>query len=73
MDLDQRILAVADVYDALSAERPYRRALSTDEVFAILNKDAGPILDAECVKAAHACTPEYRAAQDQPLTLQRAA
>jgi putative nucleotidyltransferase with HDIG domain len=67
LDLDQRILAVADVYDALSAERPYRRALSTDEVFAILDKDSGIALDRDCVDAARACTIEYKSNKhDQP-------
>ena len=46
LDLDMRALAVADVFDALSAERPYRGALPPDEVFAILDRDA---LDPACV------------------------
>lgn len=46
LDLDMRALAVTDVFDALSAERPYRGALPPDEVFAILDRDA---LDPDCV------------------------
>ncbi len=49
LDLDMRILAVADVFDALSAKRPYRDALPLPQVFAILDKDAGIALDAECI------------------------
>lgn len=49
LDLDMRILAVADVFDALSAARPYRGALPVEEVFAILDKDAGVALDGECI------------------------
>lgn len=49
LDLDMRILAVADVFDALSAQRPYRDALPLPQVFAILDKDAGTALDAECI------------------------
>ena len=49
LDLDMRILAVADVFDALSAKRPYRGALPMREVFGILDKDAGRALDAECI------------------------
>jgi len=41
-----RILAVADVAEALSAERPYREALCADEVLAIMRRDAGVRLDA---------------------------
>lgn len=51
LDLDMRILAVADVFDALSAERPYRGALPLSEVFAILDKDSGTALDANCIGA----------------------
>ena len=49
LDTDMRILAVADVFDALSAERPYRDALPMREVFAILDKDAGIGLDSDCI------------------------
>jgi HD-GYP domain-containing protein (c-di-GMP phosphodiesterase class II) len=36
-----RILAVADVCEALSADRPYRAALARDEMLAIMRRDAG--------------------------------
>jgi putative nucleotidyltransferase with HDIG domain len=51
LDQDMRILAVADVFDALSAERPYRGALPLEEVFAIFRKDDGVGLDSECIAA----------------------
>jgi putative nucleotidyltransferase with HDIG domain len=43
--LPARILQVADVAEALSAERPYREALPAAEVLAIMRKDAGSRLD----------------------------
>jgi len=46
-----RILAVADVFDALSARRPYRDSLPLDTVFGMIHKDAPQALDAECVEA----------------------
>lgn len=49
LDTDMRIIAVADVFDALSAERPYRGALPLREVFGIMDKDAGIALDARCI------------------------
>jgi len=49
LDLDMRILAVADVFDALSAERPYRKALPLDNVFLILDQEAAERLDADCI------------------------
>jgi HD-GYP domain-containing protein (c-di-GMP phosphodiesterase class II) len=36
-----RILAVADVYEALTAQRPYRGPLAPDEVLALMRRDAG--------------------------------
>ncbi len=39
-----RVLAVADICEALSAERPYRAALPPDEVLAIMRRDAGSAL-----------------------------
>ncbi len=46
-----RILAVADVCEALSAERPYRAALSRVEVMAKLRELAGTALCPETVEA----------------------
>lgn len=49
-----RILTVADMYEALSAKRPYREALSRDEVMKILWRDAPHAVDAECLAALEA-------------------
>jgi putative nucleotidyltransferase with HDIG domain len=51
MPLPSRLLAVADIYDALAAKRPYRDALPPDTVFGILGKDVPHALDATCVGA----------------------
>lgn len=42
-----RICAVADVYEALTSNRPYRRALGRDEAFGIMARDAGLAFDKE--------------------------
>jgi HD-GYP domain-containing protein (c-di-GMP phosphodiesterase class II) len=49
--LEARILTVADVFDALSAERPYRAAMPIPQALAILDKDTGSAFDATCVAA----------------------
>jgi HD-GYP domain-containing protein (c-di-GMP phosphodiesterase class II) len=49
--LEARIVAVADVWDALTCDRPYRAAMSHEEAAAILTRDAGPHLDVDCVDA----------------------
>jgi putative nucleotidyltransferase with HDIG domain len=46
-----RILVVADIYDALSAQRPYRDAMALDQVFTIMRKEAPRALDADCLEA----------------------
>jgi HD-GYP domain-containing protein (c-di-GMP phosphodiesterase class II) len=49
--LESRITAVADVFDALTSQRPYKAAWSNDEAFAMLQKMAGSKLDQDCVDA----------------------
>jgi len=51
ISLDARIVAVADVFDALTADRPYRKAMSIDEALAILNNESQTALDPRCVTA----------------------
>jgi response regulator RpfG family c-di-GMP phosphodiesterase len=46
-----RIVAVADVFDALMSARPYKQAWSLDEALNELTKISGVRLDAECVSA----------------------
>jgi putative nucleotidyltransferase with HDIG domain len=53
-----RILAVADVFDALAARRPYRDALPLETVFGIMRKDAPKALDGECLEALETCKDE---------------
>jgi diguanylate cyclase (GGDEF)-like protein len=48
--LASRILLVADAYDAMTSDRPYRRALSTEEAWAELKRGAGTIFDPQCVE-----------------------
>jgi HD-GYP domain-containing protein (c-di-GMP phosphodiesterase class II) len=49
--LEARIVAAADVLDALTNRRPYKDAWPNDEAFAMLRRLAGEKLDAECVAA----------------------
>jgi HD-GYP domain-containing protein (c-di-GMP phosphodiesterase class II) len=41
LDLPSRVLAVADVYDALSQDRPYRPAMPVERVLGILKRQSG--------------------------------
>ncbi|NNG47980.1 MAG: HD domain-containing protein [Deltaproteobacteria bacterium] len=51
ISLGARILAVADVYDALAADRPYRPAFPPDMVHAIIDKSTGTHFDPVVVQA----------------------
>jgi HD-GYP domain-containing protein (c-di-GMP phosphodiesterase class II) len=47
--LGARIVAVADVFDALTSDRPYRSALSLDTALAFVAEEAGRTLDPDVV------------------------
>ncbi len=49
--LETRILTVADVFDALTADRPYRAAMPIAEALALIDRDTGTAFDATCVAA----------------------
>ncbi len=46
-----RVLAVSDVYEALSAKRPYREALPESRIEEIMSRDSGPGFDPDCLAA----------------------
>jgi putative nucleotidyltransferase with HDIG domain len=46
-----RILAVADVYDALSSDRPYRKGMVIEATLELIQKEAGGQFDPEMVEA----------------------
>jgi putative nucleotidyltransferase with HDIG domain len=46
-----RIVAVADVYEALTAERPYRAAMSTEQALEIMRREVGEHLAGDAVEA----------------------
>lgn len=45
IDLDTRIVTVADVFDALTADRPYREAMPIDQALTIMRADLGTAFD----------------------------
>lgn len=48
--LESRILAIADTFDAMISDRPYRRAFSTDKALSVIKEVAGTQLDPQIVK-----------------------
>ena len=49
--LESRIISVADVYDSLTSDRPYRKAMSPFEAKEILVKGSGTDFDPMVVEA----------------------
>jgi HD-GYP domain-containing protein (c-di-GMP phosphodiesterase class II) len=62
LDMPSRIVAIADVAEALNSERPYRRALGADEVLDIMRHDAGRKLDADAFAALEQVLPDLASA-----------
>ncbi len=56
--LEARIVAVADIYDALSSKRPYKEAFSEEECLENIRKLSGSHLDPRVVEAFYACYPQ---------------
>jgi putative nucleotidyltransferase with HDIG domain len=48
---ETRIITICDFYDALTAERPYRSAMPTDEALAIIGAEVGSAIDSDCFDA----------------------
>lgn len=46
-----RIITTADIFDALTADRPYRAAMPVSQALAIMEKDVGAALDPACFNA----------------------
>ncbi|MGB5723056.1 MAG: HD-GYP domain-containing protein [Parasphingorhabdus sp.] len=49
--MESRIITVADIYDALTTDRPYRTAMSSERAMAILQSDVGVAVDQRCFEA----------------------
>ena len=49
--LEARIVAVADVFDALVSKRPYKRAWTIDEALQYIEEQSGKLFDPACVEA----------------------
>ena len=68
LDLDMRILTVSDVFDALTAKRPYREPMTKEDAIALMRKDEETAFDPECLRAL-----EVIHLRDENGDLQRAA
>ncbi|MFD1773703.1 response regulator [Paenibacillus rhizophilus] len=58
--LSARLMAVADVYDALTSERVYKGAMSHEQAVAIITEDAGRHFDPDIVQVFLKCQFKFR-------------
>lgn len=56
--LISRIIAIADVFDALTSNRPYKKAWQVDDAFELINNESGEHFDPDLVEAFIHVTPE---------------
>lgn len=61
--ISARIVAIADVFDALTSERPYKKAWSEERAISLLEEEAGTHFDPALVPEFIKCLPQVREIQ----------
>ena len=67
--IEARLILAADTFDAMTSNRPYRRALSTERALTELEQFSGKQFDPEVVKLMTAAAPLLEAAQKSSGTV----
>jgi HD-GYP domain-containing protein (c-di-GMP phosphodiesterase class II) len=49
--METRIITTADIFDAITAERPYRGAVPVDQTLEMMKKTVGTAIDPDCYAA----------------------
>ncbi|PSF05103.1 two-component system response regulator [Marinobacter fuscus] len=62
--ISARIVALADVFDALTSERPYKKAWSIEDATQLIREQSGKHFDPELVDAFFRCLPAILAAKE---------
>jgi HD-GYP domain-containing protein (c-di-GMP phosphodiesterase class II) len=70
LDVPMRVLAVADVYEALTSTRPYRPAHASEEALAIMRADVPDRLDADVLAALVQCLTERGPEHLEPAAIE---
>lgn len=65
--LEARIVAIADVFDALTSERPYKKAWPLEQATALIREQSGKHFDPALVDIFFDCLPDILAAREQWL------
>jgi HD-GYP domain-containing protein (c-di-GMP phosphodiesterase class II) len=51
ISIETRIITTADIFDALTADRPYRNAMPTEEALKLMADMCGTAIDPDCFAA----------------------
>jgi hypothetical protein len=72
LELDVRILAVCDVYDALVSTRAYRSAWTHEAALELIRSESGTAFDPRCVQALERVLsrPDARAGETEPAAVE---
>ena len=63
--LSGRIIAIADVFDALTTERPYKKAWTVEDAVKLIDENSGSHFDPELVPIFHEVMPEILDIKEQ--------
>ncbi|WP_223246759.1 HD-GYP domain-containing protein [Sulfuriferula thiophila] len=61
ISLETRIITTADIFDAITADRPYRGPIAVPDAIAIMEKECGTAIDPDCLEALKQALPELAA------------
>lgn len=60
LTLETRIITICDIFDAITAERPYRGPIPVPEALEIMGRMVGTALDSDCYRALRECVHELK-------------
>jgi HD-GYP domain-containing protein (c-di-GMP phosphodiesterase class II) len=69
ISFETRVISTADFFDALTADRPYRKAMPIEQAMAVIKRETGPAIDPACFEALAnvvACLPAIQRPSTQP-------
>ncbi|PKY10756.1 metal-dependent phosphohydrolase [Acidithiobacillus marinus] len=59
ISMETRIITTADIFDAITAKRPYRDAVPVARTLAIMEQETGKAIDPDCLEALKTCVPSW--------------
>ncbi|MBU2741919.1 HD domain-containing protein [Acidithiobacillus thiooxidans] len=59
ISLETKIITTADIFDAITAKRPYRDAVPVARTLEIMEQEVGKAIDPNCLMALRSCLPSW--------------